>query len=226
VLDSRISCDGQERSDFRLIRGVDSTPCYVHRSKDMQISHFNDEEDRVLRTEPESIYPNCHFTQRIVYIGGKTRLQLLEELKAAGVELNEAAGTLLSNNIFSTSEIRHPIVTIELLVRNLGYAQGATIAEIKDKTTSLGLILPPIELGPHFRLQYLDQPEGFWGQPITKHRAPPGSLTIALAQLLMREDLPKGFYLRRIKGTLWLRGYRSSPEHIWDPDDHFVLGRP
>jgi hypothetical protein len=29
--------------------------------------------------------------------------------------------------------------------------------------------------------------------------------------------------LRRIDGVLWLRGYRSGPEHIWNQDDHFVF---
>ena len=204
---------------------VNSALCSSIKGSESPLVSFS-EEDRVLPTEQESIFPNCHFTHRIIYIGGKTRLQLLEDLKGKGVELNEAADTLLSSDIFTTSEICRPFVTVELCVRNIGYSHGATIMEIYDKATSLGLILPPVELGPHLRLQYLDQPEGFWGQPTTEHRAPPGSITIALAQLLMPDEFPKGFYLRRIKGTLWLRGYRSGLEHIWDPDDHFVFGKP
>jgi hypothetical protein len=180
----------------------------------------------VLPTKEESIYPDCNFTYRTIYIGGKTRLQLLEDLKGKGVELNEAADTLLSSELFTTSEVCRPFVTVELCVRSIGFLQGATIMEIYHKATSLGLILPPIELGPHFRLQYLDQPEGFWGQPTTEHRAPPGSITIALAELPMPEEFPRGFYLRCIKGTLWLRGYRSGPEHVWDPEDHLVFGKP
>jgi hypothetical protein len=34
-----------------------------------------------------------------------------------------------------------------------------------------------------------------------------------------------GFYLRRIQGVLWLRGYRSALEHIWSADDRFVFRR-
>ncbi|MDA0708693.1 MAG: helicase, partial [bacterium] len=46
---------------------------------------------------------------------------------------------------------------------------------------------------------------------------------IASQILTEDDDFPKGFYLRRIKGVLWLRGYRSWPGHVWEPDDHFVF---
>jgi hypothetical protein len=23
--------------------------------------------------------------------------------------------------------------------------------------------------------------------------------------------------------VLWLRGYRSGPAHVWEPDDHFIF---
>ena len=50
-----------------------------------------------------------------------------------------------------------------------------------------------------------------------------GAITIASAILTEDDHFPKGFYLRRIKGVLWLRGYRSRPQHIWEHDDHFVF---
>jgi hypothetical protein len=34
-----------------------------------------------------------------------------------------------------------------------------------------------------------------------------------------------GFYLRRIRGVLWLRGYRSPAEHVWEAADRFVFRR-
>jgi hypothetical protein len=75
-------------------------------------------------------------------------------------------------------------------------------------------------------LQYLDQPEGYWDQPVRHHQAPSGSITIASEPLSEDDDFPKGFYLRRIKGVLWLRGYRSGAEHIWEPGDHFLFCQP
>ena len=72
-------------------------------------------------------------------------------------------------------------------------------------------------------MQYPDQPEGYLGEPVRRHQAPYGAITIALEILTEDDDFPKGFYLRRIKGVLWLRGYRSGPQHIYEHDDHFVF---
>jgi hypothetical protein len=152
--------------------------------------------------------------------------QLFAQLKGAGILMNESALTLLSSEKFTTSAVSRLLVVIELSVRSLGYAQGAAMPDLQNKAVSLGFCLPPIAVGPYLRLQYLDQPEGCWGHPVTKHRAPPGSLTIASVPLSEDDEFPKGFYLRRIEGTLWLRGYRSGPEHVYDPDDRLVFCRP
>jgi hypothetical protein len=39
------------------------------------------------------------------------------------------------------------------------------------------------------------------------------------------EDLPWGFYLRRLGDSLWLRGYRSWSGHIKAPDECLVFLR-
>jgi hypothetical protein len=86
-----------------------------------------------------------------------------------------------------------------------------------------GLDLCPLELGPHLRLQYREQPEGYLGLPVRQHQAPSGAITIASAPLSDDDTVPKGFYLRRIQGVLWLRGYRAGADHNWEPDDHFIF---
>jgi len=171
----------------------------------------------------QSIYPNCPVVTRTIQVGGLTRLELREELQRNAISMNESAERLFASEHFTTSATRYSVVTVELTVRNLGFPQGAVIADTYAKAAALGLGLCPLELGPHLRLQYLDQPEGYWGQPKRQHQAPSGSITIASEQLTEDEDFPKGFYLRRIKGVLWLRGYRSGPEHIWEPDDHLMF---
>jgi hypothetical protein len=40
------------------------------------------------------------------------------------------------------------------------------------------------------------------------------------------EETPKGFYLRRNDGVLWLRGYWSHAGHLWSPEDLLVFSRP
>ena len=156
-------------------------------------------------------------------MGGLTRLELLEELVRAGVEINEAGKTLFACERFVTSAKRTSLRLLDLTVRNLGFPQGATTSELYKKALQLGLRLCPLEAGPHLRLQHLDQPEGYWGQPIWEHRAPPVTITVATETVSKDGDFPNGFYLRRIKGTLWLRGYCAGPDHIWDPQDHFVF---
>ena len=171
------------------------------------------------------IYPNCDFTTRLVSVGGTSKPLLLARLATAGVELNEAARILFASEKFTTSSKSQSLLTVELSVRQLGFTDGTTASEFVGKAIAAGLSLAPVELGPHLRLQYLDQPEGYWGYPVTEHRAPPGSIAIASAPLSEEDQFPKGFYLRRIKGTLWLRGYWCSSSNRWDADDRLVFVR-
>jgi hypothetical protein len=171
-------------------------------------------------------YPNCQVPTRVIYVGGRSGVELLEDLKKTGVEINDLGLRLLISESFKAPETSRPFVIAELTVRNLGLPRGGRISEIIKYATDFGLSLCPMELGPYLRLQYLDQPEGFFGQPTYQHRAPPGSVTIASEPPVEDDDFPKGFYLRCIKGVLWLRGYRSEAQHVWNPDDHLVFCKP
>lgn len=163
---------------------------------------------------------------RTVRIGGMSKQQLLVDLQRKNIELNEAGWELFAHEKFTTSEARSMLETVEISIAELGWAQGATFAQIGARAAELGLSLCPLEVGPHLRLQFLDQPEGQAGHPPSQHRAPPGSITIASQPLTEEDAIPKGFYLRRMEGVLWLRGYWSEREHIYSPDDHFVFCRP
>jgi len=176
-----------------------------------------------MHSETEPIYPDCPTITRTVTVGGLTKSELIQELQRNAISMNESGERLFASDLFTTSATRYSVTTVELTVRDLGFPRGATIVEIYARAGALGLGLCPLELGPHLRLQYLDQPEGYWGQPVRQHQAPSGSTTIASEKLTEDDDFPKGFYLRRIKGVLWLRGYRSGPEHVWEPDDHFIF---
>lgn len=160
---------------------------------------------------------------RPVRIGGVRRLDLLAELQRSDIALNEAALTLFASDGFTTARVASTLDTVEVAVADLGFAHGATFDELCERAIDLGMALCPLELGPHLRLQYRDQPEGHIGHPPSRHCAPPGSVTVASAPIDGDDELPKGFYLRRIDGVLWLRGYRSGPEHIWSRDDRFVF---
>ncbi len=160
-----------------------------------------------------------------VCIGGIDKARLLEALSANGIQLNPLALELFDDPRFTVGSASIQIQIVGATVAGLGLADGGTYDEIVRAASQRGLAECPIELGPHLRLVYMDQPEGSAGQPATQNKAPPGSVTIASPPLDAEESTPKGFYLRRINGTLWLRGYRSWPGHVWSPGDVFVFQR-
>lgn len=176
--------------------------------------------------ETDVVYPNCPTVIRAITIGGLTKAELLEQLRRNAISLNESADILFANEYFTTAAARRSCTTVELVVGDLGFPQGATTDALYMRAAALGLCLCPLELGPHFRLQYLDQPEGYWGHPIRQHQAPSGSITISSEALSQDEEFPKGFYIRRIKGELWLRGYRAGSSHVWEADDRMLFCQP
>lgn len=146
-------------------------------------------------------------------------------MQAYSIQINEYGKRLLNDVAFTTSGTRYSLHTVELTVEELGFPGGATTAQLFKKANEVKLKLCPLELGPHLRLQVLDQPEGCQGNPSKQHQAPSGSITIA-SEIRSEDDLfPKGFYLRKINGVLWLRGYVSDDLHVWSPDDHFIFCR-
>ena len=110
-------------------------------------------------------------------------------------------------------------------VADLGFDSGATYEQLTARALESGLAECPLELGPHLRMQFLDQPEGAFGVPTTHGRAPPGGLTVASPPLDDTDETPKGFYLRRVDGVLWLRGYWSWAGQVWSPEDVLVFSR-
>ena len=160
---------------------------------------------------------------RRVEFGGMSPAKLLVTLEQCGVKLNDAAKELFGHSNFVTSPDRKHLSIVQVSVASLGFTEGAKIQDIYDQATEQGLVLCPIELAAHFRLEYLDQPEGSIGFPPTKNCAPHGSVTIAAKPISQDENTPKGFYLRCIEGVLWLRGYHSSSEFVWSQQDQFAF---
>ncbi|WP_374438120.1 hypothetical protein [Inhella sp.] len=72
----------------------------------------------------------------------------------------------------------------------------------------------------------MDQAEGALGFAPTRHQSPPGAIRVVSAPLCEDDEVPKGFYLRRIEGVLWLRGYWSSADHVRQPDEQLVFAYP
>ncbi|RDW17289.1 helicase [Oceanobacillus chungangensis] len=173
--------------------------------------------------ENRNLYPDCITITRTVEVGGLTKPQLIQKMQQHSIFMNELGEKLFADDNFTTSAKKYTLKTVELTVRNLGLPEGATTTQIFNSANQLDLNLCPLELGPHLRMAYMDQAEGYSGKPSRRNQAPYGSITIASEILNEDKNFPKGFYLRRIKGVLWLRGYVADEQHVWSADDHFIF---
>jgi hypothetical protein len=151
--------------------------------------------------------------------------ELLAALREHDVRLNQAAEALFEDPRFTTLGGRHVVEIAALSVAELGFGEGATYGQLVARALESELVECPLELGPHLRMQFRDQPDSTDGKPLTHGRAPPGSITVASSPLDDRDETAKGFYLRRVDGVSWLRGYWSWPGHLWSPQDVVVFSR-
>ncbi|WP_404406952.1 helicase [Jeotgalibacillus malaysiensis] len=165
-------------------------------------------------------YPDCPFIKRAVAVGGMTKSECIQKLNASSIRLNEYAEKLLFDEKFLISEAEYSLDTVELTVQSLGFLEGANTSDLFKGAGKLGLNLCPVELGPFLRLAYTDQTEQVSN---VQNQAPSGAATIASEPLYDHDDFPKGFYLRRIDGELWLRGYTADHLHVWNPEDVFIF---
>lgn len=173
--------------------------------------------------QPDPPDSSAGLVPRKVRMGGTTKPELMKQLRSAGVELNAYAQALFDDSRFSPANAITSVGVTALSVADLGLPDGARFAEILARAEDLGLSPCPLEMGPHLRLQFLQQVEASVGHPATAQGAPAGSLTVASLPLDDSDETPKGFYLRRVDGRLWLRGYRSWPGHVWSPCDQLVF---
>lgn len=158
-----------------------------------------------------------------VEFGGAAKDELLARLRRVSIALNKYADILFASELFVTSAERARARVLELAVGELGFPDGATLPEIRERGRAWGLSDCPLELGPYFRLQYSDQAELV---ETGSHKAPAGSVTVISRPLSDDDDFPKGFYLRKIDGLLWLRGYICSLDYLWLPGDRIALRLP
>lgn len=170
----------------------------------------------------KNIYPSCETINRTFEVGGLSKRQLIQKLKQNSILLNKFAEQLLADDHFTVSDKVYSIKTVELTVRNLGFPEGGILAHFYRKAIKLGLKLCPLELAPYVRLAYQNQSDGNLNRD-QQHKAPYVSITIASRTLTEDDKFPKGFYLRKVDGILWLRGYVCDDTHIWEPDDRFIF---
>ena len=160
-----------------------------------------------------------------VLVGGVDRTALRERLRQARVRLNPLAEQLFVDARFVTAATPSTVHVVAVSVCDLGFLRGATFEQLVCAAAQRGLSVCPLELGPHLRLKWLDQPEVEAPADVPTGTAPPGAVTVASVAPADHADVPWGFYLRRIGGEPWLRGYRSWSGHVWPPQDVLAFAR-
>lgn len=121
-------------------------------------------------------------------IGGKTKDELVEELKEKDIYISSYAKDLLDSPDFKTSKSTEELELVRLTVADLGFRNGATTDEIYARAEELGLELCPSEVGPQLRLSYTGND---W-------------IYIAMKQISDRDAYPYVFYLSRYGAELRL----------------------
>jgi len=154
-------------------------------------------------------------------VGTTSRPRLLEALESGGVQLNASARTLLDDAAFDRPTPQS-VTVVQRTLKELGLPAGAALPLIFEAAQDHGLDLCPGDTSPYLRLAWRTQPNAP-DAIMSNGRAPTGSVTVAAPLLREDDDYPKGFYLRVIDHTLWLRGYRCDLTYAWDPEDSFVF---
>ena len=154
-------------------------------------------------------------------VGTTSRPHLLAELERGGVQLNASARILLDDAVFDRPTPQS-VTVVQRSLKELGLTAGAALPLVFEAAQDQGLDLCPADTGPYLRLAWRTQPNAP-DAIMSNGRAPTGSVTVAASVLREDDEYPKGFYLRVIDHTRWLRGYRCDLTYAWDADDSFVF---
>lgn len=167
--------------------------------------------DRLLHLEHIfTSFPEARIRRSQLEIGGKTAQELERELEQKGFKIYDYARDMLRSKDFTTQKNPETIDLVRLKVRDLGFTDYVTTDQLYARAQELGLELCPAEVGPHQRLEDVDQ-------PMEDH------YRIAMKQIADRNGDPSVFYLERRLDGLWLYYDIAYPTHMWNPNDEFVF---
>lgn len=149
-------------------------------------------------------------TFKEIFMDNLSAEELLEKMKAKGIQFNKYAEMLFEHSSFLTSGKARKVKLVKVNLTDLKLAKPTRFQDIVSAAAEKGLKLCPLNLAPFLRLEYLDQPEGPY-------------LTIASLKIEDDEKFPRGFYLRKLEGVLWLRGFCASDDWEYPLDMEFVF---
>lgn len=171
-------------------------------------------------------FPEGRIRRQSIEIGGKDERELEALLERSGHKIYTYAKSMMANEDFKRS-LREPdpkqpdwkkwklkspeeVKLIRLRVEDLGFPGGATTDQIFAKAQELGLELCPPEVGPQFRLQYVNQPMNEY-------------VYVGMKQISVSDGYPRVFRVARGDGGSWLSSDWGKPGSKWYAGSEFVF---
>ncbi|MBP6881847.1 MAG: hypothetical protein KBC35_04445 [Candidatus Pacebacteria bacterium] len=156
-------------------------------------------------------FPGNKIKRESVRIGGMSKEQLISVMDAVGIYRSHREKSMMENPDFITGTSREEAKLVRLTVADLGFKTSATTDQIYERAQALGLELCPPDTGPHYRLQYKDQ-------PLYK-----GSVCIGMKPITSSLGIPCVFDLVHTSYGLELSSDIVKPGTTWDPAYKFVF---
>ncbi len=151
-----------------------------------------------------------------------TAEQSLQTLKEHGILTNSYAEKYISHPCFSdggSGEMTAAITSLE----ELGLERGASLNDLFRHIKGTQFTPCPPDTGFFLHLAWTDQPQSQNSVLTGTHSSPNQAVTV-LSELLESDDaFPKGLYLRKVDGNLWLRGYVCDSAYRFPGKAHFAL---
>lgn len=152
-----------------------------------------------------------------------TAEQCLQTLKERGILINHYAEKYISHPRFSAGEPEEMTAAI-ISPEKLGLKGGASLDELLRHIEGTQFCPCPPDTGFFLRLAWMDQPQSRNSVLSGTHGSPDRAVTV-LSEMLEREDtFPRGLYLRKVDGSLWLRGYVCDSAYRFPGSALFALG--
>ena len=158
-------------------------------------------------------------------IGQVTKETLINSLNEHNIRINPLGEKLLKSKLIQVSNEKKNIQLTELSLHELGFENGANLLEIIKASQKIGLKVCPVEVAPFLRLNYQQTDTQGMVSMEKQFKTPEGAVTVVSEIIKDQVSFPKWFYLRKIDGELWLRGYVCDYEHIFESHERFILER-
>ena len=139
-----------------------------------------------------------------------TTAEYRNAVRQAGHKVGDWAGGILAKTTVSSTAVRLDL--FEVTVRELGFAEGATRADIYRRAQDLGFAVLPAEAGLLLRLELPNQASG-------------EQLLVGMKPLTDRDGDLCVFLLKRDVDGSWLSAHYVRADDVLDPGVRWVFGR-